>query len=256
MGLIYFITFSVLVSFYGKSVNDDTIALETMSFSLDQPKLEYNIKSHDENRKDGITYYGNAPSQYTLGLSKSNLSLSFRLYSENSVKEESLGKTNFSDVQIFGPLKKRWFWYAFFQKYQGLYTKRGNNIHLFPNMEIRNYGASLNYFFSEEFDAKTTLFHFSNNKDQNGSLYLSLNFNSNKIKNDKNLMPRNLFPEERLFTTISEIKQNILTIGIGYSLTLTYNDFFMDLMTSYGIGTQNVQIENKNENINSIKNEL
>lgn len=100
---------------------------------------------------DEISYMANNPPKIGLGFSLNNTVISFGYgYGFDFMRDKKYGKTETLDFQLHN-YGRKFVFDIYFQRYKGLYDAEDeNNIKLYPDMELRQYGAYGLYVFNNK----------------------------------------------------------------------------------------------------------
>lgn len=159
--------------------------------------IGYEYKNNDE-----ITYKPNTPVSIGLGLSWKGTNLSFS-YGFDFLRDKDRGKTHSIDFQYHYYGRKIIFDF-FFQRYRGFYTDERNdidisingnkndNIKLFPDIKIRQYGVFGQYVFNgKRFSTKAVFNQNEIQRKSTGSLLVGGGIYLNRLQGDSTLYLEN-----------------------------------------------------------------
>ncbi|HCO67510.1 MAG TPA: hypothetical protein DIT04_07125 [Dysgonomonas sp.] len=107
--------------------------------------------NHEFESGEETNYLPNDPPKIGLGVSFNNTIISFGYgYGFNFMTDKAYGKTQAIDFQ-FHNYGRKFVFDLYFQRYKGFYDDQNSkNIKLFPDMEIRQYGAYGHYVFNHK----------------------------------------------------------------------------------------------------------
>ena len=211
---------------------DNDFTIQT-SFGKKFTSIGYEHLDNEE-----ITYKPNNPVSIGLGLSWKGTNLSFG-YGFDFMRDKERGKTHSLDFQYHYYGRKVIF-DIFFQRYRGFYTddepkdktknRSGNNndnVHLYPDIKIRQYGVFGQYVFNgKKFSTKAV---FSQNEIQRksvGSFLLGGGIYYNKLQVDST----------QILGGDKELNNFQLGVNTGYAYTWVVNRrFFISGSVSVGV---------------------
>jgi hypothetical protein len=165
-------------------------------------------------RDKNQSYTPNTPMSTGLGLSVKNTIINIFLgYGLDDTIKKDIGKTDFWDFQLHN-YNKYFIIDLFFQQYTGFYSEIDNDIVVYPDLSVRQYGAEVSYLINgDKFSAKAAFGHAEKQLESGGSFIAGIGAYLNQIEYDADV-----------FTENARFSNNLragLTFGYAHSFVIT-----------------------------------
>jgi hypothetical protein len=216
MSVLIFSLLILLTSNYGDKINEKTVKLDSVQYSLDVTTLNYSFENETDNKELQLVPINNIQAGFSI--TKGDYSLGFGFEDPSQSEEtEELGRSRAFDAQFSTTLYKHYF-EVYYQKYQGLGVRfNGETKPIDYKYESLNYGFHIKHFFNEEYNPYHSLFHFGHKREENSSMVLGLTIERNIFKNNNGILPTEFNANYAEYVGVREVSQDLLGATFGYT---------------------------------------
>ena len=239
MGVI-FITLAILTAVYGHKYSGNDKLVDAVSYSVISPKLSFKFKNNDSNEE--ITLEPTTKS--FSGISIEKYGVGFGASFENTPNQreaEQLEQSSFVDFQFSG-LKDRYFWEAYYQRYNGFSIETSNSSsNLRGDIQSLNYGLRFIYFRGKDYDPSASYAHNSQKRKTGYSTIVGGGISQSSLGGNEKFIPSSNeddFPE---FTGLKEISLTSAMFEYGITGQYVAKNYYAQGLVSLNFNYSNIK---------------
>lgn len=245
MSIIILILLATTTTFYGDRFNKHT-KLDAIKYSLSTPNNS--IKIEDESTSKSIEYIPQVGTHAGVALTKYEYTLALSFLDPLNKKqiEDGEKRSKYFDVN-FNKTFEKYSWDLYYQHYSGFKLKNEDIATTqLLSIETINYGIHVNYYLSDEFDAKKSTGHSSLNKKTSWSTLIGLGLSQNFLQSNQTLIPTELETSFSEYKGLKGIRKNSLSLEYGVAGQYVHNKFYLQGQIAVGANIGKIHYDGSN----------
>lgn len=211
--------------------------LTDYSYQLQNPKIEYELRSNNEEDNKSIHYIPNMSSFSQLSFGNKFLDFSITVPNDDR-EEEDVDATQLVDVQLQGT-RKKYQWELYYQNYHDLYINDHKKINdTLKTAHIHNYGFGVRYFLNNDYSAIESFGNNSAKKKTNWSWLTGFHHSRSKLRSSLGLIPSGYETQFEDLNGLTALEISSTQLEFGIASMMASDSLYFSSLFSIGMNYQ------------------
>ena len=211
--------------------------LTDYSYQIQNPKIEYELRSNNEDENKSIHYIPNMSSFSQLGFGNKFLDFSITVPNEDRAQED-VDPTQLVDIQLQGN-RHKYQWELYYQNYHDLYINDQKKIDdTLKTAHIHNYGLGIRFFLNDDYSAIHSFGNNSFKKKSNWSWLTGMHYSKSKLRSSLGLIPTSYSTQFSDLNGITALEISSAQLEFGIASMLAGKNLYFSSLASIGMNFQ------------------